>query len=36
VAAGGEARVAADETLGLRVQNELALAETSMVLVGRD
>jgi len=36
VAAGGEARAAADETLGVRVQNEMALSEASMVLVGRD
>lgn len=36
VPAGGEARALAEETLGLRVQNEMALSETSMVLVGRD
>jgi hypothetical protein len=36
VAAGGDARTAVDEALGLRVRNELAMSETSMVLVGRE
>lgn len=36
VAAGGQARIVADETLELRVQNEMTLSEAGMVLVGRD